>query len=144
MYTYLHKSTTKGLMRVKHQIASLLCTVAALPFGHLLVYGLYPAIWLAFLCITLTAGIYSLTLHMRRRAAGLLQHKFDLACTMMSTGSATYMRSIMAQRLLRRYFNTFKKNWREEQRLLVEAEDERDQRYPHSPKSRKSAPSDLI
>jgi len=98
---------------LKHQIASLLSTVAALPFGHLLVYGFYPAIWLAFLCVSLTVGIYSLTLHMRKRAAGLLQHKFETACTMMSRGSATYMRSIIAQRLLRRYFTTFKQIWRE-------------------------------
>ena len=144
MYKHLRKNTTKGLTRAKRQIASLLCTVAALPFGHLLVYGLYPAIWLAFLCVALTVGIYSLTLHMRRRAAGLLQHKFDTACTMMSRGSATYMRSIIAQRLARRYFSKFKQIWREAQRLLAEAEDEKNLRYAYSPKSRKSAPSDLI
>jgi hypothetical protein len=134
---------------LKHQIASLLSTVAALPFGHLLVYGFYPAIWLAFLCVSITVGIYSLTLHMRKRAAGLLQRKFETACTMMSRGSATYMRSIIAQRLLRRYFNSFKQIWREkvlreEQGHLAEEEDEMDQRYTHSPKCRKSAPSDLI
>jgi hypothetical protein len=133
---------------LKHQIASLLSTVAALPFGHLLVYGFYPAIWLAFLCVSITVGIYSLTLHMRKRAAGLLQRKFETACTMMSRGSATYMRSIIAQRLLRRYFTTFKQIWREkvlrEEQRLLEEEDEMDQRYTHSPKCRKSAPSDLI
>jgi type II secretory ATPase GspE/PulE/Tfp pilus assembly ATPase PilB-like protein len=85
---------------------------------------------------------------MRKRAAGLLQHKFETACTMMSRGSATYMRSIIAQRLLRRYFTTFKQIWREkvlrEEQRLLEEEDEMDQRYTHSPKCRKSAPSDLI
>ena len=84
-------------------ILTLVLLIASVPFGHLLVYGLYHVCYLGLLSVVFTGWIYWLTLYFRTRAADGMRHKYQLAAAELGRGSVGYVREVLTQQLLRRY-----------------------------------------